>query len=65
MTQELVVVVLLAGLVGFLWVMTLAIWEGQQSTTRAQEAERSRHSDDVQPRDTAMKRALKQQSFAA
>ena len=60
MTQELVIVVLLTGLIGLLWVMTLAIWEGQHSNSQRHEAETSGHSDEVQPRQSALERALKQ-----
>jgi len=60
MTQELVIVVLLTGLIGLLWIMTLAIWEGQHSNSQTPEAEPSGHSDGVQPRQSALERALKQ-----
>jgi divalent metal cation (Fe/Co/Zn/Cd) transporter len=64
MTQELVIVVILSGLIGLLWLMTLAIWEGRQSNSQAREAAPSGHSDDVQPHQRALERALKQM-FAA
>jgi cytoskeletal protein RodZ len=65
MTQELVIVVLLTGLIGLLWAMTVSIWEGQRSTNQTQDAEPSAHSDDVQSRESALERALKRQTIAA
>lgn len=61
MTQELVLVALLSGLIGLLWVMTLAIWEGQNPAGQTREAESSGHSDDIQRGETA----LKHQTIAA
>ena len=46
MTQELVLIVLLSGLIGLIWVMTLAIWEGKHQAAH-QESESSGASDDV------------------
>ena len=59
MTQELVLVVLLSGLLGLVWVMTLAVWEGKQPKTETQESEGSSHSNE------GHKGGLKHQSVAA
>ena len=61
MTQELVLLGLLTGLIGLVWVMTLAIWEGKPAAERAQESKSSGDSDDIQRRDGA----LKHQTIAA
>ncbi|HKY72200.1 MAG TPA: hypothetical protein VJL88_09800 [Nitrospira sp.] len=47
MTQELVLGVLLSGLLGLLWLMTLAIWENKHSTSERSESESASHHDDV------------------
>lgn len=39
MTQELVLVVLLSGLVGLIWVMTVAIVSGDHPTARSHETQ--------------------------
>ena len=59
MTQELVLVVLLSGLLGLVWVMTLAVWEGKQTKAETQESEGSSHSNE------GHKGALKHHSVAA
>ena len=59
MTQELVLVVLLSGLLGLVWVMTLAMWEGKRPKAETQKSEGSSHSNE------AHKGALKHQSVAA
>jgi hypothetical protein len=59
MTQELVLVVLLSGLLGLVWVMTLAVWEGKQPKAETQESEGSSHGNE------AHKGALKHHSVAA
>ena len=56
MTQELVLVVLLSGLLGLVWVMTLAIWENKHTNAQTQESDHSRHSDDMQHGESALKR---------
>jgi hypothetical protein len=61
MTQELVLGVLLSGLLGLLWVMTLAIWDNKHSTGERREPESARHKDEV-PRGEG---ALKHHTFAA
>jgi len=61
MTQELVLGVLLSGLLGLLWVMTLAIWENKHSTGERGESESASRNDDVRQG----KRALKHHTFAA
>jgi hypothetical protein len=54
MTQELVLVVLLSGLAGLLWVMRLAIAEEKHSS-KPRESESSAGNDDVQPSERALK----------
>ena len=61
MTQELVLVVLLSGLLGLVWVMTLAVWDNKHASEQAQESDHSSQSDDRQRGE----RALKHQSAAA
>jgi hypothetical protein len=61
MTQELVLGGLLTGLIGLVWVMTLAISEGKQAAGQAGESESSGSSDDRQHREGA----LKHQTIAA
>ena len=61
MTQELVLGVLLSGLMGLVWVMTLAIREGKHANGDTQESEASGYSDDLQHG----KRALKHQTIVA
>ena len=61
MTQELVLGGLLTGLIGLIWVMTIAIWEGKQRTGHTQESEASDNRDDLQHREGA----LKHQTIAA
>ena len=57
MTQELVLVVLLSGLVGLIWVMTVAILSGDQPRTRGHETGTSSgQRDDSQHRDGGLKR---------
>jgi len=61
MTQELVLVILLSGLLGLVWVMTLAIWEGKRTTEQSQEPKHSSHHEDLQ----RAERTLKHHSAAA
>jgi hypothetical protein len=61
MTQELVLVGLLTGLVGLLWVMRLAAEESRHASRQAHESEPSGNSDDIQHGEGA----LKQQTIAA
>ena len=65
MTQELVIVVLLTGLIGLLWAMTVAIWEGKHSPSQAHEADPSGDSSDVRPGKSALERALTHQTITA
>jgi hypothetical protein len=56
MTQELVLIVLLSGLAGLLWVMRLAMAEEKQSSAKSQsEPDSSIRKDDVQHRERALK----------
>ncbi|HTL62449.1 MAG TPA: hypothetical protein VL261_12445 [Nitrospira sp.] len=55
MTQELVLVVLLSGLAGLLWVMRLAIAEEKHSPEPHHESESSAVSGDVQPHERTFK----------
>jgi hypothetical protein len=56
-TQELVLVVLLTGLVGLIWVMTVAIVAGDHPTTRSHETGTSSGDrDDAQHPDGGLKR---------
>jgi hypothetical protein len=65
MTQELVIVVLLAGLIGLLWAMTVAIWEGKHSTSQPHEAEASGDSNKAPHGETALQSVLRQRTIAA
>jgi hypothetical protein len=57
MTQELVLVVLLSGLVGLIWVMTVAILSGDQPRARGHETGTSSgQRDDGQHREGGLKR---------
>jgi hypothetical protein len=57
MTQELVLVVLLSGLVGLIWVMTVAILSGDQPRARGHETGASSgQREDGQRRDGGLKR---------
>lgn len=56
MTQELVLIALLSGLLGLVWVMTLAIWDNKHTNGQTQESDHSRHSDDMQHGQSALKR---------
>jgi hypothetical protein len=56
MTQELVLGVLLSGLIGLLWVMTLAMREGEHRTS--QESEASTPSNDGQHGKSALKHGI-------
>jgi hypothetical protein len=61
MTQELVLLGLLTGLIGLVWIMTLAIWEGKPAAGQAHESKSSGNSDDNPRREAA----LKHQTIAA
>lgn len=65
MTQELVIVVLLTGLIGLVWAMTVAIWEGKHSTSQSHETDSSGDSNDVRPGESALQSALKHRTIAA
>jgi hypothetical protein len=55
MTQELVLVGLLSGIVGLLWVMRLAAEESKPASGQAHESEPSGNSDDIHHREGALK----------
>ncbi len=56
MTQELILVILLSGLVGLFWVMTLAILDGDRpQSERHQSGASSEHANDTQQQDGALK----------
>ena len=55
MTQELVLAGLLTGLIGLLWVMTLAVWQGKQAGEANRESEHADKSDQIQHREGALK----------
>jgi hypothetical protein len=55
MTQELVLVVLLTGLIGLLWVMTLSIMDGDHPASEHHEPASSGHSEGVQHQESALK----------
>jgi len=61
MTQELVLVGLLTGLLGLLWVMRLAAAESKHASRQAHESEPSGNSDDIQHGEGT----LKHQTIAA
>ena len=61
MTQELVLVGLLSGLLGLLWVMRLAVAESKHASGQAHESEPSGTSDDIQHGEGT----LKHQTIAA
>ena len=61
MTQELVLAGLLTGLIGLVWVMTLAIWDGKQTAGQAHDSEPSGDNEERHHR----KGALRQQTIAA
>jgi cytoskeletal protein RodZ len=65
MTQELVIVVLLTGLIGLLWAMTVAIWEGKHSTSQPREADASGENNEARPGESALQSTLRQQTSAA
>jgi hypothetical protein len=55
MTQELVLVGLLTGLVGLGWVMMLAVAEGKHAAAPTHESETSGDTNEVQQRDSGFK----------
>ncbi len=55
MTQELVLAGLLTGLIGLLWVMTLAVGQAKQAAEPTHESEHSSSSDQIQHRESALK----------
>jgi len=55
MTQELILVVLLSGLVGLIWVMTVSILAGDHQAAKSHETS-SGHRDDAQHQDHGLKR---------
>ena len=61
MTQELVLAALLSGLIGLIWVMTLASRESKHASGQAHESKPSGNSDDIQHGEGA----LKHQTIAA
>jgi hypothetical protein len=56
MTQELILGVLLTGLVGLVWVMTLAIVDDDHQPAKRHEPGTSGHRDDTQHQDSELKR---------
>jgi hypothetical protein len=65
MTQELVIVVLLTGLIGLLWAMTVAIGEGKHSTSQPHEADASGDTNEARHGKSALQSTLRQQTSAA
>jgi cytoskeletal protein RodZ len=65
MTQELVIVVLFTGLIGLLWAMTVAIWEGRHSTSQPHEADASGNTNEARHGESALQSTLRQQTSAA
>ncbi len=61
MTQELILVALLSGLIGLIWVMRLAAEESKPASGQAHESEPSGNSDDIHHG----KGALKHQTMTA
>ena len=55
MTQELVLVGLLTGLIGLGWVMMLAVTEGKHGAAPTHESEASGHTDEGQHSENALK----------
>jgi hypothetical protein len=55
MTQELVLVGLLTGLIGLGWVMMFAVAEGKHGAAPTHESEPSGNASEVQQRDSALK----------
>ena len=55
MTQELILVALLSGLIGLIWVMRLAAEEGKPASRQAHESEPSGNSDDIHHAESALK----------
>jgi hypothetical protein len=55
MTQELVLGGLLTGLIGLVWVMTLAIWDGKHANEQAHDSEPSVNSGDLEHREGPLK----------
>lgn len=55
MTQELILVALLSGLIGLIWVMRLAAEESKPASGQAHESEPSGNSDDIHHREGALK----------
>jgi cytoskeletal protein RodZ len=65
MTQELVIVVLFTGLIGLLWAMTVAIWEGKHSTSQPHEADASADTNEAKHGESALQSTFRQQTSAA
>ena len=57
MTQELILVVLLSGLVGLIWVMTVSIVSGDRHAAQGHDST-SDHRDDAQHQDRALKHTI-------
>jgi hypothetical protein len=55
MTQELILVALLSGLIGLLWVMRLAAEESKPASGQAHKSEPSGNSDDIHHLEGALK----------
>jgi cytoskeletal protein RodZ len=65
MTQELVIVVLFTGLIGLLWAMTVAIWEGKHSSSQPHEADASGDTKEARHGESALQSSFRQQTSAA
>ena len=57
MTQELILVVLLSGLVGLIWVMTVSVVGGNHHAAKRHDSA-SGHRDDAQHQDTRLKHTI-------
>jgi len=56
-TQELILVVLLSGLVGLIWVMTVSIVGGDHQSAKSHDSATG-HRDDAQHQDTRLKHTI-------
>ena len=57
MTQELILVVLLSGLVGLIWVMTVSVVGGDRRAAEGHDSS-SEHRDDAKHQDRALKQSV-------
>jgi len=56
-TQELILVVLLSGLVGLIWVMTVSVVRGDRRAAEGHDSS-SEHRDDAKHQDRALKHSV-------